>query len=87
MTIPDKYLGCKWHMVVGERKVVSPICRVPTVPGKPRKMMIAFPFMEISSFKILKNMEKWEEETWKNKNFSYCYYTFQFLSYGNTCAE
>ena len=33
--------------------------RVPTVPGKPGKMRVTFPVMEISwNFKILKNMEK-----------------------------
>ena len=40
--------------------VHSSICRVPTAPGKPGKMMKAFPVMEISwNFEILQNiMEK-----------------------------
>ena len=36
------------------------VCRVPTAPGKPGKVAVAFPVMQISwNFKIFKNiMEK-----------------------------
>ena len=46
--------------------VVCNIVRVPTAPGKPGKMMKAFPVMEISwNFEILKNIMENEKKPGK----------------------
>ena len=64
--------------------------RFPTAPGKPWKIVGAFPVMEITwNFKILKNIMGKLEETWENENFSYNWYT-SFLNVAtpllNSCA-